>query len=263
MTSKEAYELAMNNMKTMDGWVADKCFEYESVFVFRMIPPRYQEQDGELFDCMRSVNKKTKMVRDFQPFHLSTEEYNNGREIVDFKSDNDELIHYGILGQKWGVRRYQNKDGTLTNAGKKRYDSEMDKLKKEERILKNKQRTKAKFDNLESKRKEIDELRKKIDDSKKKNVDNDESKKKSYKSMSDEELRAVVNRMQLEQQYKNLSPKQISLGKKFADTVTTNIILPGVIDLGRQLFKTAITKKANEMFKLDDEYKTYTNNKKK
>lgn len=33
------------------------------------------------------------------------------------------LVHHGILGQKWGVRRYQNKDGTLTDAGKKRYRS--------------------------------------------------------------------------------------------------------------------------------------------
>ncbi len=31
----------------------------------------------------------------------------------------NELQHHGILGMKWGVRRYQNKDGTLTNAGKK------------------------------------------------------------------------------------------------------------------------------------------------
>lgn len=32
----------------------------------------------------------------------------------------DELYHHGVKGQKWGVRRYQNKDGSLTDAGKKR-----------------------------------------------------------------------------------------------------------------------------------------------
>lgn len=34
---------------------------------------------------------------------------------------NDYLVHHGIKGQKWGIRRYQNKDGSLTPAGKKRY----------------------------------------------------------------------------------------------------------------------------------------------
>lgn len=32
------------------------------------------------------------------------------------------LVHHGILGQKWGIRRFQNEDGSLTPAGKKRYD---------------------------------------------------------------------------------------------------------------------------------------------
>lgn len=35
--------------------------------------------------------------------------------------ESTELMHYGIKGQKWGVRRYQNRDGSLTAAGTKRY----------------------------------------------------------------------------------------------------------------------------------------------
>ena len=36
---------------------------------------------------------------------------------------NNELMHYGVKGMRWGVRRYQNKEGTLNSAGRKRYQS--------------------------------------------------------------------------------------------------------------------------------------------
>lgn len=36
-------------------------------------------------------------------------------------SDNDYLVHHGITGMKWGVRRYQNEDGSLTDKGKLKY----------------------------------------------------------------------------------------------------------------------------------------------
>lgn len=37
---------------------------------------------------------------------------------------NEEMYHHGILGQKWGIRRFQNSDGSLTSAGKRRYDKD-------------------------------------------------------------------------------------------------------------------------------------------
>ena len=39
----------------------------------------------------------------------------------------DELYHHGIIGQKWGIRRFQNSDGTYTEAGKQRYGAKNDK----------------------------------------------------------------------------------------------------------------------------------------
>lgn len=53
-------------------------------------------------------------------------------------ASNGELYHWGIKGMKWGVRRYQNEDGSLTNAGKKRYANWSEDAKEADRIKKKK-----------------------------------------------------------------------------------------------------------------------------
>ena len=86
--------------------------------------------------------------------------------------ENNSLSHYGVRGMRWGVRRYQNSDGTYTSIGKKR--------KRQETAHED-------YINAHS--------------------------KKSVKSMSNAELKARNNRLQMEQQYANLTRKTSS-GKK-------------------------------------------------
>ena len=66
-----------------------------------------------------------------------------------------ELYHHGIKGQKWGVRRYQNKDGSLTPAGKKRSKADirrdkMNKLKDNDKLT-DKERKIAEYGSLSKK----------------------------------------------------------------------------------------------------------------
>ena len=72
----------------------------------------------------------------------------------------EELYHYGILNQKWVVRRYQNRDGSLTPAGKKRYSTSSDdsydrEQKKRMRVRKKAERLASKATRINSKDKSI------------------------------------------------------------------------------------------------------------
>ena len=51
--------------------------------------------------------------------------------------EEDILMHHKILGQKWGIRRYQNKDGSLTEEGRERYEYAKEKVSKSEKSLSN------------------------------------------------------------------------------------------------------------------------------
>lgn len=151
--------------------------------------------------------------------------------------DNNELMHYGVPGMKWGVRR------TPAQLGRKKTSSS--------RFLLGKKKAKAK-------------TKIKSESSKEETA----PKKKSVKEMSDDELNAAIRRMQLEQTYVSLSPKQVSRGKAVATRILNNVVVPAAEDVGRQMVKTALTRAGNktlsEVFKdFSEADKIYTNNKKK
>lgn len=158
--------------------------------------------------------------------------------------DNNELMHWGVKGQRWGVRRYQNKDGSLTPAGKKRYDRDIQEnnaKKKDNRII---------IDGPDAKRwvKEDIGRSKKVVDSvsdmnkELKNIERNiptrmTRKKMDLSNMSDKELRDRINRANLERQYADIfaEPAKMSRGRDFVKSTletTGSVLAVGASALG-------------------------------
>lgn len=116
--------------------------------------------------------------------------------------DNQHLTHAGIKGMKWGIRRFQNKDGSLTPEGKKRYG---------------------------------------VDDSDS-SEDYKSARSKSVRKMSDQELRAALNRVQMERQYAQLTAVEKSAGRKWVESV--------LAEGGKEIAKSLMTEYGKKGIKL-------------
>ena len=152
----------------------------------------------------------------------------------------DEIYHWGIKGMKWGVRRYQNSDGTLTAAGKKRYNAEADRgeynqtkadgtrfkqtKKGKTEVLKADARRYTREDD-EALRSVVNETKgltgnlKTLNEASIRRTKNNRHQMDLSK-MSDKEMRDQINRKLLEKQYNDMfAPQKSTKGREYVNDV--------------------------------------------
>lgn len=149
------------------------------------------------------------------------------------------LRHHGIKGMKWGVRRYQNKDGSLTDKGKKRYErdarennwemgsdgiarSTSKKTKGEVRnadpnkwVIEDRKRSKTVLN-------ETSGLTRELKNANDRAMQRSRNKKPKVdlSNMTDAELRNKINRANLERQYMDVCvPSNVNKGRAYASNI--------------------------------------------
>ncbi len=155
-----------------------------------------------------------------------------------------EIYHAGIKGMKWGVRRYQNKDGSLTEEGRKRYNREADKGdydKTKDDGTRYKQTKKGKTETLEfdpyryakedneALRGVLNESRglttslKSVNEASIRRTKNHRPKM-DLSNMSDKEMRDQINRAMLERQYNDMfAPQKSTKGREYVNEVLDGV----------------------------------------
>ena len=127
--------------------------------------------------------------------------------------ETNELRHYGIPGQKWGVRRFQNSDGTRTEAGKERYRDSADEADPREASSVKKMVKKS-------------EAQKEAERQKKNDV-------KNRGTLTNAQLKEKIERLKLEKDLRELTKGELSYARRFVEDVLKEV--------GKKTLTTALT----------------------
>lgn len=145
----------------------------------------------------------------------------------------NELYHHGIKGMRWGVRRYRNKDGTLTEAGKRRlsmenkgkrvqFDEKTGKIN--DKDINNVRRANSNtyryasedYNSLSNIGNSASNVARSASNLAKRSADRKRSRmadRIDLSNMSDRDLQQAINRMNMERSYKRLKSEEIRLGR--------------------------------------------------
>ena len=152
------------------------------------------------------------------------------------------LAHFGIKGQRWGVRRYQNEDGTLTPEGRKRYGELTSRLdsgnfsNKDVSEYLSLRKVKTKSDRIEKRRARTADIQKKFNDFRDRNTSDTmkKARREDINKLSNEELRQYNERLNLERNYQQLTKRNdaISAGEnwmsKQGNQIATQVLVTGI-----------------------------------
>ena len=153
--------------------------------------------------------------------------------------DNKVLTHHGIKGMQWGKRRYQNVDGSLTDAGKKRYRQDISDFNRNTKEGRKNPKTadlrkETKFDkeqmvdewvtkDMTSAKRAAEEsasLARKLKEVNDNSIRNTSKVKMDLSKMTDQQMRTEINRALLERQYNDMfAPQKSTKGREYMSKI--------------------------------------------